>query len=156
MRSPSRGGLILGLTLFLLVISLFWIKRKNLMLVHVFSDTSCACGDFHEEVSGLNILNPLRDRQPERAAEEFFHASSTGRCPTLYDTGLCQYSETQGSVRGWKLVNAKRSSDGIDLFYKLDSSRRASTSQPSWTGEGCVHLIRIAGVWRVASYGAYF
>jgi hypothetical protein len=147
---------MVGLALTVLVAFLFWRRHNGIVLLHAFADTRCACGDFHDEVSGVNILNPLRDRQPERAAEQFFQEAAHGRCSARYDAGLCQYYEREAPIKGWKLVNAISKDDGIDLFYKLDSSKKDRVSHTAWTGEGCVHVNREAGGWRVSWYSAYF
>jgi hypothetical protein len=149
-----RIGLILGLVLIIFAASLFWRKHAGIILLHVFADTDCACGDYQEEVSGINVLNPLRDRQPEKAAETFFQEAIQGRCSVHYDADLCQYFEHVAPVKAWKLVNARAKDNGIDLFYKLDSSR--DLPNKAWTGEGYVHVSRVAGDWRVSSYDAYF
>jgi hypothetical protein len=134
----------------------FWRNHDKFALMHALPDTGCACGDFHEEVSGINILNPLRDRGPETEAEQFFRVSVGGHCSVRYNAGLCEYFEKEAPVKGWKLVNAEPRDDGIDLFYKLDSSKRGRISNERWTGEGCVHVKRESEGWRVAWYSAYF
>jgi len=153
-RAIFRIGLMVGLTLTILAVSLFWRKHAGMVLLHAFYDPFCACGDYSEEVGGINVLNPLRDRQPERVAEQFFQDASQGKCSGRYSTDLCQYFQGEAPAKGWKLANAVAKDDGIDLFYKLDSSR--DPPNKSWTGEGCVHVSRIAAGWRVSSYGAYF
>ena len=156
MRIVFRIGLMVGLALTVLVAALSWRRRDGMVLVHAFAETGCACGEFHEGVTGINLLNPLKDRQPEKAAEKFFQEAAHGRCSAQYDAELCQYYEREAPVKGWKLVNAVSNGDGIDLFYKLDSSRQDRLANTSWTGEGCVHVRRLAGGWQASWYSAYF
>jgi hypothetical protein len=40
--------------------------RQRPILFHLFSDTGCACGDYHEQVTGLIAKNPFRDFTPEK------------------------------------------------------------------------------------------
>ena len=156
LRTIFRIGLIVGLVLTILAASMLWRRRHSMVLLHAFADTSCACTDYSEELSGIHVWNPFRDRQPERAAEKFFQEASHGRCSGQYDADLCQYFERETPVKGWKLVNAVTKDDGIDLFYKLDSSKRDRISNAAWSGEGGVHVSRVAAGWRVSWYNASF
>ena len=150
-----------GVALTMLALMLLWTKRANFVLFHLFGESHCACGDYHEEVTGVSIWNPLRSREPERTAEDFLRHAAAGHCARLYDPSLCQYYEVQAPVRGWKLVNATKTGEGADFFYKLDSSRidivdRIQRPEKNWTGEGRIRVEHVNGGWHVASYDAYF
>lgn len=50
------------------------------VLLHISAETDCACGEYHEEVTGVTIRNPLRDTSPERSAGKFLEGLRNGRC----------------------------------------------------------------------------
>ena len=47
-------------TLLLLLGAAYTLRRRPILL-HVFADTGCACGEYHDEVTGLIVRNPFRD-----------------------------------------------------------------------------------------------
>jgi hypothetical protein len=95
------------------------------------------------------VLNPLRDRQPERAADAFLRAMQSGRCEQLlgfYDAhsreDICG-RERVYPITGWKLLDRSDTGDQVRLFYLTFRPMPANTF---------VTLVRTTGGWRVQSY----
>ena len=123
------------------------------VLVHVFGEGDCACGDFHEKVTGIVIRNPLRDRQPERVAGDFLDGLRANRC--VANVELCDYSLARHRVSDWRFVNREDAGDSVRLYFKLT---KYGTSDPTYhlTGEGMVQLQKGQAGWEVTSYSSYF
>ena len=101
--------------------SLCWamFHSNRLVLVQLFKNTDCACGDYQEELSGFIILNPFRDRSPEQTADHFFRALQSGNCPPQYSSSVCSYYREGHEVDGWTLRNAHTGNNSATLFYRL-------------------------------------
>ncbi len=123
------------------------------VLVHLFSEWDCACGDYHARVTGIVIRNPLRDLQPERVAGDFLDGLKANRCTA--NSELCDYALPRHRVSDWRLVNREEAKDSVRLYFKLT---KYGTSNPGYdlTGEGMVQVEKTKGVWRVAFYSSYF
>jgi hypothetical protein len=123
------------------------------VLVQLLGEWGCACGDYHEKVTGIVVRNPLRDRQPERVASEFLNALKINRC--VVNADLCSYALPSHRISDWRLVNREDASDSVRLYFKLT---KYGTSNPGCdlTGEGMVQVERSKGGWQVAAYSSYF
>ncbi len=123
------------------------------VLVQLFGEWGCACGDYHEKVTGIVVRNPLRDRQPEHVAGEFLDALKTNRCVANAD--VCGYALPSHRIFDWRLVNREDAHDSVRLYFKLT---KYGTSNPAYdlTGEGVVQVERSKGRWQVAAYSSYF
>ena len=55
----------------LLLLGAAYTLRRRPILFHVFADTGCACGEYHDEVTGLIVRNPFRDPYPNRVLPSF-------------------------------------------------------------------------------------
>lgn len=128
-------------------------RGRRPILLHVFSDLNCACGDIHEKVSGLAIWNPLRDRSHERSAESFLINLRANKC--FGSRELCDDALPRNRVSGWRLMYRENVNDSVSLYFKLTKN---GVSDPRYylTGEGAIDLQRNASGWIVTSYSAYF
>ena len=122
------------------------------VLVQLFGEGGCACGDFHEKVTGVVVRNPLRDRDPERAAGDFLDGLKADRCAGSED--LCGYALPLHRISDWRLVNREDVGDSERLYFKLT---KYGTSNPGYdlTGEGMVQVERTKGGWQVVNYSNY-
>jgi hypothetical protein len=136
-----------------------WTHRSRPVLFELLHETNCACGNFHEEISGLTWLNPFRERSPEYAADHFFEELEKKNCPDNTTEGICHYAlEEVRPVIKWKLRNRKESVGRVSLYYSLRGRYRPDHDlypHDSW-GEGMVEVQRSGDKWRVTGYGAYY
>jgi hypothetical protein len=71
MKRWRRLGIIAFVSFGIIFTALAYTHRQNPMLLHIFADSSCACSDYDEEISGLTLLNPFRNPSPEASANNF-------------------------------------------------------------------------------------
>ena len=95
----SRPVYLIGALL--LLIGGGYALRHTPVLLHVFAETDCACGDLHGEVTGLIIRNPFRDHAPEQSAARFLEELRNGRCNE--SAPECEY-DLDHRVSDWKLA----------------------------------------------------
>ncbi|WP_394766476.1 hypothetical protein [uncultured Paludibaculum sp.] len=136
----------------LAVVGAVMISRRP-VLVQLFGEWGCACGDYHEKVTGVVIRNPLRDRQPERVAGNFLDGLKANRCSA--NVHLCEYALPSHRISDWRLVNREDAGESVRLYFKLT---KYGTSNPGYhlTGEGMVQIERRKGSWQVTAYSSYF
>jgi hypothetical protein len=154
-RSRAIGRLLTLALLGALVLSLgaaFALRRRPI-LFHIFADTGCACGDYHEEVTGLIVRNPFRDSSPEKSAARFLEELRNDRCTAT--PSLCQYALDGHRVSEWRLVNRLDRGNGVLLYYKL-TKYGAPDPRYKLSGEGLIEVVRTQGGWAVANYSSYF
>jgi hypothetical protein len=153
-----RSKLFLRLVLVLaiataLFLTTAFIWRKP-VLFHILAETGCACGDFHEEVTGLALFNPFRNRSPERSAQKFLEGLRDGSCSA--DEPLCRYAMDGHRVSQWRLSNLREEDGNLAaLYYKL-TKLGVEESKFRLTGEGMVELARTRDGWTVVNYSSYF
>ena len=121
---------------------------------------SCPCPTFHEHVTGFIILNPLRDRAPERAASQFLSDLRTGKCDADETTvpGLCHAALDRRPVLDLKLKNRRDESNTVTLFYLFKGKFRPDRDilpEDAW-GEGMVQVERLGTEWKVTNYGSLY
>jgi hypothetical protein len=75
------------------------------VVFHAFAERDCACGDFHDKVTGLVVRNSFRDLAPERAADSFLASLRANQCSVGNE--LCDYA-LQGADRGAGRQGARR------------------------------------------------
>jgi hypothetical protein len=101
------------------------------------------------------ILNPFRDRNPERAADGFLRRLRDGRCrdeistmPRYSETRTCEH-EINSPLTSWGLRDRLEERGKTELFYRY----RADNG----TSEGSLRVwLRREGLqWRVADYERY-
>jgi hypothetical protein len=127
--------------------------RQRPVLIHVFADTDCACGEYHEEVTGLIVRNPFRDSSPEQSAATFLEELRNGRCAV--NASLCQYALDGHRVSDWRLANRQDRGNRVLLYYKL-TKYAASSPEYRLSGEGLIGIVRTQGGWTVWDYSSYF
>lgn len=135
-----------------------YIQHGNPVLFHLFADTDCACGDYQEEVSGLVLFNPFRDRSPEAVADNFLEQARKGKCVanTPDAAALCAYTLQHHRVAAWRLANRQDQLHRVSLYYKLTELGEEGDSRYRLTGEGVVEVVDTDAGWKVAFYSSYF
>jgi hypothetical protein len=139
------------LALCALTVSLWWASKPVLLHTHLLTKADYrSCGAYNEEGTGVTILNPLRSRVAERAADSFLLAASNGRCSPETSEGLCK-AVTKRPLPGtdWNLVYRRNLGSDVDVFYRL---RR--TSQECVIAE--VKLKQTGGSWKIFGYGVSY
>ena len=121
---------------------------------------ACPCPTFHEEVTGLIVLNPLRDREPEKVALQFLSDVRNGKCNADESTvpGLCKTALERRLVLDLRLRNRKDVSNAVVLFYRFKGKFRPDRDidpEDAW-GEGMVQVERIGAEWKVTNYGSRY
>jgi len=130
-----------------------YLVRQRPILLHLFAETGCACGDYHEDVTGLIVRNPFRDRSAEKIGAEFLEGLRSGQCTA--DASVCRYALDDHRVSGWRLATRQDFSDRVLLFYRLT---KFAAPDPKFrlTGEGMIEVRLAKGGWTVAGYSSYF
>lgn len=123
------------------------------ILFHFFADTGCACGEYHDEVTGWIVLNPLRDRSPERRAALFLEALRNDKC--VAGDSICTYALENHRVSDWRLESRVDHQGQVHLYYRFT---KYGVTEPQYrlTGEGLLELARVEGAWKVTNYSSYF
>ena len=119
---------------------------------------SCPCPTFHEEVTGLIVLNPLRDRAPERVATQFLSDLRNGKCEARTVPWLCKAALERRPVLDLRLRNRKDVGNTVMLFYLFKGKVRPDRDidpEDIW-GEGMVQVERIGPDWKVTNYGSRY
>ncbi len=107
-----------GAVLALLVFALISKPRFTRSSVQLFGP-SCPCPTFHEEVTGFIVLNPLRDRAPERIASKFLSDLRNGKCDADESKipWLCNDALGRRLVLDLRLRNREDVGNTVMLFY---------------------------------------
>jgi hypothetical protein len=157
----SRRARWIGATCGVVLLSVFVTiarPRFTRTAVQLFAD-DCPCGDYHEDVTGLIALNPLRNRAPEDVAGRFLSDLRSGKCEPTVDVTTCHYGLVEARpLLDWKLRNRQDRTDKVSLFYVLKGRGRPGTDiypHDAW-GEGMVEVQRTGTQWRVSNYGVYY
>lgn len=146
----SRPVYVIG-TLLLLIGGGYAIRHTPVLL-HVFAETDCACGDLHGEVTGLIVRNPFRDHAPEQSAVRFLEELRNGRCNE--SAPECEY-DLDHRASDWKLAYRRDHGDRVQLYYKL-TKYGVGAAEHTLTGEGVIEVERAQNAWRVVTYSSYF
>ena len=134
-----------------------YIHRQDPMLLHLFADSSCACSDYDEEVSGLTVFNPFRDRSPEASADKFLGESRQGRCPVMASSinpSVCEFFMDHRRASEWKLVSRRDQPQQVSLYYKL--TKLGVEPKYRFTGVGFIEVVELKAGWRVNGFDAQF
>jgi hypothetical protein len=108
------------------------------------------------EASGqpvLAVMNPFRDRAPERAAEAVLtglQRGDTEHALSLVDGGVptvVHTSEKRYRLRSWKLVRRTDSSTSVELVYRTSRSANDRVVMPLF-----VHVRKADDRWRVTRF----
>src|SRR5438046_6121712 len=116
------------------MVSAFCLRHRP-VIFHVLADKGGACGDFHEDISGLVLFNPFRDSLPEEAAARFLNELRNGECTA--NPSICKYSLDGHLVSDWHLVNRQDFGNRVLLYYKLTKAGTAD-ARYKFTGEGSI------------------
>ena len=134
------------------VLLLVYLLRHTPVFLHVFADSGCACGEYHGEVTGLVVFNPLRDRTPEKTAAHFLAELRAGKCTD--DPSFCHYA-FEHNVSEWRLTNRRDDAGTVSLYYKL-TKKDVIDPQYRLTGAGLVKVAKAHNNWTVTYYSSYF
>jgi hypothetical protein len=142
---------VVGATVLVLLLLGFALGHRPVLL-HLFAETDCACGDYHEDVTGWILLNPLRDRSPEQTANSFLRGIQEGHC--MADPAVCGYA-MEHRASEWQLATRQDRGGRVSLYYQL-TKYGVKESQHRLTGEGMITVQELSGTWRIVDYSAYF
>jgi hypothetical protein len=109
-------------------------------------------------VTGLIVLNPLRDRAPEKVATQFLHDLKNGKCEAKSVPWLCKDALERRPILDLKLKNRKDLGNAVMLFYLFKGKFRPDRDinlEDAW-GEGMVQVERIGTEWKVTNYGSRY
>jgi hypothetical protein len=154
-RLPYRKlALLLALAAFMVLV--WWLASRPILFHSRFLATAedRSCRDYTEGEAGIPILNPLRSRSPERAADAFLRAASNGTCLPDWSERECKYvAEHQIPAQSWRLVNRWDTARHVLLVYQLYA--REPTKR---TRSGCslfyVELQRTGATWEISAFGS--
>jgi hypothetical protein len=133
--------LVIGPSCFLL----FEFLHRDPILFHIPGD--CVCTDVSQEVEGYSIFNPLRNRDPEIAADAFLTEMNAGKCPSNataeMKSAVCDPAKPRYHRNAWRLAYRKDESQRASLFYGF----REPPDSPE-SGEGMIVMIKSDGTWK--------
>lgn len=156
----KRARLIVGVCGLALLLAFVLTSRPRISrtAIQLFAGTSC-CGEYHSEVTGFILLNPLRNRTPEDLATNFLNDLKEGKCAETVPASVCRQGLVfSRPVLDWKLKNRRDYDDKVLLLYVIKGKYRTGVDvypQDAW-GEGVVELARTQDRWNIYGYGAYY
>lgn len=157
----GASRLILGAGAVTALLLVFLISRPHVSRssLQLFA-ASCPCPTFHEQVTGLIVLNPLRNRAPEKAAAQFLSELRKGQCNTEEGTvpWLCKDALERRPVLDLRLRNRRDVGNTVMLFYLFKGQFRPDRDvdpEDAW-GEGMVQVEHIGADWKVSNYGSRY
>ncbi len=113
------------------------------------------------QYSSFVILNPFRNREPERQAEVVLRGLKHRNCqqalslPGLDSERVAYLCEREQKylLESWRLMDYQGDGEKVKLIYNLyrNSSDGKSLSPPAWVG-----VEKINGEWRAVSYETYY
>jgi hypothetical protein len=158
----SRGSkLIFGVGgVLALSVAIFVSKPRFSRSSIQFFGASCPCPTFHEQVTGFIVLNPLRDRGPEKVASRFLADLRNGKCNADERTvpELCKAALERRPVLDLRLRNRKDVGNAVTLFYLFKGKFRPDRDtfpEDAW-GEGMVQVEHLGTDWKVTNYGSRY
>ena len=106
-----------------------------------------------------SLMNPLRDRGPERAAEAILNDLKRGACDEAFarialppnEAAEMKESERAYRVHDWNLVGRKDTADTSRLFYRTGRDKSKSNNSPVW-----ITVKRANGKWAAVDYEAWY
>ena len=110
------------------------------------------------------VLNPLRDRAPERSADTMIRAMHDGHCREeladwfkdyrqKYATFICD-SEQQHPLVAWTLFDREEDPPLVMLHYR--AKRKEPNAANPYTEDLWVTTQNRDGAWAVTKYGAFY
>jgi len=150
MKLWRKLGIIVLISVTVVITFLACLRHRYPVLLHLFS--SCACTDYSDEVTGLTVFNPFRDRSPEAIANAFLEEIKQGRCPVMAPNNGpvdCSYLLNR-RFSEWRLKNRRDQSHRVSLFYQF--TRFDSMPHERWTGEGMFEVVETDGAWKASAF----
>jgi hypothetical protein len=104
----------------------------------------------------LVIFNPFRNRAPERYAEQFLERLKEGKCLELKAIAEQNYEyictkESEHKLLNWKLVDIKKESRKLILFY-----RALRVGYKGYDGNTWLNVEQQGDGWEVTSFEAWY
>lgn len=155
MSARSRRRLLVGLVVVLAVVSLYLATSGPVLFS--FSPRAVA-----SPTPLWSLLNPLRDRGPERPAQALLHQLKAGNAREAFAALRLEPPLEPAAVDGeqriallsWRLVGRKDLPDRTELVYKCArADRPGDPRRPVWI---TVERESGNGPWRVVSYSAFY
>lgn len=99
------------------------------------------------------MLNPIRDRSPEKSADLFLAELRSGKCSA--DDSICIDALKKHRVSDWQFKNRDDDQGIVTLYYSVTEHVPAN---PLYTesGEGMIDLALKNGRWVVTNYSSVF
>jgi hypothetical protein len=120
------------------------------VLFYIPSD--CVCTDYSDRIDGYVVLNPIRNRAPERAADRFFEDVRNGRKPNNVEPQLAAELASGSAVNSprlrWQLTFREDEGKTVRLYYKLDPT---GSEILSVYGEGMLEMKKTDDSFRAES-----
>jgi hypothetical protein len=153
MRKQLRYFLAFSAAAFMLFVVFAYTLRQRPILLHILAETNCACGDYHQQVTGLIVRNPFRDPSPEQSATRFLEEVRDDKC--TINAALCGYTRNGHRVSEWRLGIRRDLGQHVYLYYRLTKSD-ALEAKNRLSGEGEIELVLVQRKWVVLNYSSYF
>lgn len=133
------------------ILGLFVVYRfTRPVLFYIPSD--CNCTDYSDRIDSFAVLNPLRNRAPERAADQFFEDLRNRRKPSNAEPQLAAELASGSTLNSprlkWHLTFREDKGNTVHLYYKLDPTGSVILSD---YGEGMLQMKRTDGSFRAES-----
>jgi hypothetical protein len=114
--------------------------------------SACECEDPVDN-DRFAVLNPFRDRTPERVAIEVMQAFQSGRCPPFaLPQDYCK-NEKLDKIASWKLTGREARQDTVTIRFWVTRTRQDGVNfgDPFW-----VTLQHQGQSWNVTNIDTYF
>lgn len=103
----------------------------------------------------FSIFNPLRDREPERSAEQFLQRLQSGRCEAAISKvdGSFEYKQVTCDrervyrLKSWQLKNRTDESQSVRLYYEV-----MRQTYHGLTGQVWITVEKKPDAWHVTRY----
>jgi hypothetical protein len=151
MKRWLRLGSVALLTVASVLFVLVCVRHRYPVLSHF--PGSCACTDYSEEIEGLTVFNPFRDRSPEASASAFLGDLRQGRHP-IVAPDFTSAESLQDVPRPWAFEWRSRyrreQPHRVSLYYQF--TRLSGDPDPRWAGEGTVEVVDTDGSWKASNF----
>ena len=147
----KRLAIVAPLIVIVILSALAYTRHRFPVLFHLSG--SCACTDYSEEVEGLTVFNPFRDRSPEVGADKFLDELKQGR-PVVVASEFKQANWLRRLGKPlpfeWRLRHRRDQPHRVSLYYQF--TRLDGQSHERWGGEGVVEVVDTDGSWKVSDF----
>jgi hypothetical protein len=112
---------------------------------------ACECKNPVDKMR-FEAMNPFRDRQPERVANQVIEALQQGRCKSIEAALPHCGSEARFKIKSWSLTGRESSKDWIEFrFWVIRTDADQTFGDPVW-----VAVQRDKTSWRVTNVDMYY